>query len=277
MNAPNPTYLLKNDAGELARIQLQSRTWEPAGAELLATLGKGAGLRAVDVGCGAMGWLRLLSRWVGGDGEVVGTDLDEAMLARASELVAAESLTNVTLHRDDLFDSKLEAAHFDLVHARFQLAPLGRFEAQLAAYARLTKPGGWMVLEEPDAASWRSHPDAPSAGRLVQLILQAFAVGGGDFEVGRRLPTLLRPYVERVSICTHVLPLADGHPYARLPIQFAGSLRPRLSTMVDAVTLDELIAQAELELAQADRWSTSFTLVQAYGQTLRRPALSPGA
>jgi hypothetical protein len=46
---------------------------------------------------------------VGPDGEVTGTDVDEAMLAAAGELVTtAEGLPNVTLARDDLFATRLE-------------------------------------------------------------------------------------------------------------------------------------------------------------------------
>jgi hypothetical protein len=72
-------YLLAGQASELDRLQLQSRVWEPAGRRLLDKIGEGRGARALDVGCGVMGWLRLLSEWVGPDGEVMGTDIDDAM------------------------------------------------------------------------------------------------------------------------------------------------------------------------------------------------------
>src|SRR6266540_5645353 len=49
-----------------------------------------------------------------------------------------------------LFASQLEPAWFDLVHARFQLAPLGRGQQQTATYLRLVRPGGTIVLEEVD-------------------------------------------------------------------------------------------------------------------------------
>ena len=70
------TYLLKDQPSELDRLQLQSRVWEPAGRRLLDQLGSGDGARVIDVGCGALGWLRLLSDWVGPDGEVVATDIE---------------------------------------------------------------------------------------------------------------------------------------------------------------------------------------------------------
>ena len=128
------TYLLANQPSELERLQLQSRVWEPSGQRLLDEIGDGDGARAVDIGCGVMGWLRLLSDWVGASGQVVGTDLDDNMLAAAQQLVNDEDIANVTLVNDDLFATKLEPASFDLVHARAVLSPLGRVSEQLAIY-----------------------------------------------------------------------------------------------------------------------------------------------
>ena len=64
------SYLMAGQLSELERLQLQSRVWEPAGERLLQVLGDGAGRRVVDVGCGCLGWLRILSRWVGDGGAV---------------------------------------------------------------------------------------------------------------------------------------------------------------------------------------------------------------
>ena len=118
--------------------------------------------------------------WVGPDGRVVGTDIDPAMLAAAQRLVTDEGLGNVTLVHDDLFASQLEPAWFDLVHARFQLAPLGRGQQQMASYLRLVRPGGTIVLEEVDPASWHFIPPAPAFDRLKPLVGEAFRMAGGD-------------------------------------------------------------------------------------------------
>ena len=136
------TYLLAGQASELDRLQLQSRVWEPSGRRLLEEIGDGRGARAVDIGCGVLGWLRLLSEWVGPEGKVVGTDIDEAMLAAAAQFVADEGLGNVVLRNDDLFATRLELASFDLIQARFERTPLGRGQNQIATYIRLLRPGG---------------------------------------------------------------------------------------------------------------------------------------
>jgi ubiquinone/menaquinone biosynthesis C-methylase UbiE len=122
----SPTYLLAGQASELERLKLQSQVWEPTDRRLLEQIDGGTGARAVDIGCGVLGWLPLLSDWTGPGGEVVGTDVDDAMLALAARFVADEGITNVTLKNDDIFATSLERASFGLVHARFEITPLGR-------------------------------------------------------------------------------------------------------------------------------------------------------
>ena len=68
---------------EPAWLELQSIRWEPGGRTLLSNLGNGAGLHAVDVGCGDLGWLRVLSEWVGPDGSVTGTDVGDDLIEAA--------------------------------------------------------------------------------------------------------------------------------------------------------------------------------------------------
>src|SRR5215207_762621 len=135
-------YLLADQPSELERLRRQSLVWEPSGRQLLSKVGGGSGGRALDVGCGAMGWLRILSAWVGPSGQVVGTDIDQSMLDAARSFLEEEEIANVELVVDDLFDSKLEPRSFDLVHARYEIAPLGRGREQVASHRRLVKPGG---------------------------------------------------------------------------------------------------------------------------------------
>ena len=79
------SYLLAGQPSELERLRLQSRVWEHAGRQLLSRLAprRFSGGRVLDVGCGALGWLRILSKWVGPSGQVVGTDIDQNLLGAA--------------------------------------------------------------------------------------------------------------------------------------------------------------------------------------------------
>ena len=253
--------MMAGRSAELERLQLQSKVWETAGERLLARLRSGAGLRVIDVGCGAMGWLRVFSRWVGLNGRVIGTDIQDSMLEAARAFVTQERLDNVEVIKDDLFASGLPRASFDVVHARFQLAPLGRFDEQLGAFRNLVKPSGLVVLEEPDMSSWRFNPNAPAAQRLISLIEKAFLDAGGDFNSGRRLNEFLG---DGTQLAADIVALPPGHPYLRLPLQFAASLEPRLLGLVSAEELTRLRNEAEAEISSQGRWGTTFTLIQAW-------------
>ncbi len=267
MTMTQGSYLLADQGSELDRLQLQARVWEPAGSKVLEQIGNGAGARALDVGCGAMGWLRLLSEWVGPQGTVTGTDIDEKMLSAADAFVASEGLGNVALIEDDLFASDLDPGSFDLVHARFQLAPLGRAEEQLASYLRLVRPGGTVVLEDVHPGSWHFLPPAPAIeDRLIPLLAQAFEIGSDDPWVARRLPRLFRDANIEPTVRAEVQALEPGHPYQRLPLQFATALQGALHKLVDADELAAMLDEAEAELADPGRWGLTFTLVQTWGQ-----------
>jgi SAM-dependent methyltransferase len=258
-------YLLAGQPSELERLQLQARVWEPSGRQLLSKLGSGSGGRALDVGCGALGWLRILSEWVEPSGKVVGTDVDESLLDAARSFLEADALSNVDLRVDDLFDSKLEPDSFDVVHGRYLIAPLGRGPEQLASHQRLVRPGGSLILEEWDLGSWHFNPRAPAAERLIDLISEIFAGLGG--EAGRELPRLLGAIgVAEPQIDAHVLALEPGHPYLRLPLQFSVALESRLLERVSEDELGSLRREAETELAKPDRWGTTFTLIQSWGK-----------
>jgi SAM-dependent methyltransferase len=247
-----PDYLLADTESELARLRRQAEIWEPTGRSLLAQLGPGNGRRALDVACGPLGWLRVL---VEAGWSVVGTDVAPELVAAAREAVPAAEVVV-----DDLFATQLEPASFDLVHARFVLAPLGRWDEQLEVYRRLLRPGGVLVLEEPDSGSWHFNPPAPGAERLISLVLDAFRAAGSDFDAGRALRSLLEGIGATPQVAAHVVALPPGEPYLRVPLQFAHSLGARL----DAAEAGPLIAAAEEELADGARWGLSFTVVQAW-------------
>ena len=63
-----------------------------------------------------------------------------------------------------------------------------------------------------------------------------------------------------------VLALPPGHPYLRLPLQFATALEARLLSFVDASDLQQLRQEAQAELSEPTRWGTTFTLLQSWGK-----------
>jgi SAM-dependent methyltransferase len=265
MAAPASHRLSRRDA-ERDRLRLQARVWEPAGRALVADLELPRGARVLDIGCGALGWLRVLAERVPG-GVVVGTDVDPELLAAAGDACDHAGYDHVRLVEDDLFHSALPAGMFDLVHARFQLAPLGRPAEQLAAYRRLLKPGGILVIEEPDSRTWAYEPYAPASASLIGRIAQAFRGAGGDLDAGRRLPGHLANHLGLAPATrTQVLGLEADHPYLRLPLQLAASLEPQLREVLADDELDDLLVAAAAEIDEPGRGGTTFTLVQSWAR-----------
>ena len=133
----------------------------------------------------------------------------------------------------------------------------------MAAHRRLVKPGGSVILEEWDVASWHFNPPAPAAERLIRLISKI--CGGLGGEAGRELPQLLREIgIEEPEVDAHVIALKPGHPYLRMLLQFSAALESRLLEVLQEAELALLRKEVEAELAEPGRWGTSFTLIQSW-------------
>ena len=136
----------------------------------------------------------------------------------------------------------------------------------METYIRLARPGGTIVLEDPDTGSWHFNPPARALENLIDLIQEAFLLSGGDLSAGRWNLDLLREFGIDGDVRAEVVALPPGHPYLRLPLQFATSLEERLLRLVSADELGELRKQGEAELQEPERWGTTFTLLQCWGR-----------
>jgi ubiquinone/menaquinone biosynthesis C-methylase UbiE len=74
-------YVLGADDSEQARLLAQCDIHRPEAERLLERLGISSGQRVIDVGCGPLGVLDLLSARVGPTGEVVGLDNEPRMIS----------------------------------------------------------------------------------------------------------------------------------------------------------------------------------------------------
>jgi hypothetical protein len=133
----------------------------------------------------------------------------------------------------------------------------------------LTRPGGVLVVQEPDATSWNGFPPQPAWERLKGAILAAFARGEGDFNAGRRTYGMWRQAgLEEVQVRAAAMALPPGHPYRRLPIQFATSLRRRIleGQLLTEAALDDAMAACEQMATDANTFSMTSILSQVWGR-----------
>ena len=134
---------------------------------------------------------------------------------------------------------------------------------------RLTKPGGIIAIEEPDSAAWRCYQPSDAWDRLKEAILEAFRRGGGDFDAGRRTHMMLRDRgTEDLRVRAAVVALAPGHPYLRLPIQFATSLRSRIldAGLMTKPELDEVLVECEKVAGHPQTTGVTFVVTQVWGR-----------
>jgi ubiquinone/menaquinone biosynthesis C-methylase UbiE len=102
-------YILGADDSEHARLLAQCGIYRPEAERLFERLGINSGQRVLDMGCGPLGVLDLLSARAGPAGEVVGLDNEPRMIAFAERAVAERGLTNVKLVQGDAASTGLPA------------------------------------------------------------------------------------------------------------------------------------------------------------------------
>jgi len=261
-------YPLQRDAAEHARLDAQAAFWAADAAALFDAAGLPRGARVADLGCGTLHVAQMLAARVGPGGRVRALDSDAALVERLTAQAGRVTDAPVELLRGDAYATGWPDASLDAVHARFLAAPAGRLQSLLGEMRRVVRPGGLLMLQEPEAQSW----DVPGAGAAWQelraLIRAGFAARGGDFDAGRALaPALERAGVTspRARRVVHVLPAS--HPYAALPLAFARQLQStwtyaRLATDAEVASLCDAVAQALRRAGSV----TTFTLVQAWGR-----------
>jgi SAM-dependent methyltransferase len=128
--------------GELAEIP----EMRAAKARSLELLNVGCGSRVLDAGCGTGVDLPALRALVGPSGRVVGVDLSERALAVAVQRV--ELAPEVTLRQADLHALPFADGTFTAARADRVLLHLREPEVAVAELARVTAPGGRVVVTE---------------------------------------------------------------------------------------------------------------------------------
>lgn len=264
------TYALASKE-ELSRLAIQAKAWQPATAAVLETIGVASGAACLDLGCGAMGILPLLSPLVGPEGRVYGVERDPQLAEAARLLARVDNLQNVQIQVGDAFHTTFDEGSFDLVHARFLLPHVPNPPALIAEMLRLTKPGGVVLLQEPDHSSWNFHPALPAWSRLIELGERAFDLLGIDMNIGRRTFQLLRQAgAAEVQVSAAVVALQDQHPYMRMALTAVGALRGAMLQfgLTNETELDALASAIEEHIARPDTIQLTFTTTQVWG---RRP------
>uniref|UniRef100_B8HYC7 Methyltransferase type 11 n=1 Tax=Cyanothece sp. (strain PCC 7425 / ATCC 29141) TaxID=395961 RepID=B8HYC7_CYAP4 len=183
---------------ELERLQTLERAFDPATEQRLRSTGVTANWCCLEVGAGAGSITQWLAARVGPGGKVTAVDLD-------TRFIQTLTLPNVEIISGDVRQAAFAPGTFDLIHVRYVLIHIPDVEAVLTQLFSWLKPGGWLVLEEPDFGATRSTDSTTASGqsfdRVNQAVIQMFANRGLNHEFGVKLPGLLQKFdLELVSV-----------------------------------------------------------------------------
>jgi ubiquinone/menaquinone biosynthesis C-methylase UbiE len=177
------------DQSELERLRMIERVFDPASRRRLLATGLQAGWRCLEVGPGAGSIMIWMGDMVGATGQVVAVDLDPKFLGELGQ-------SNMEIVRADIRTAPLAEQSFDLVHARYVLIHISDYEIALNRMLDCLKPGGWLVLEEPDFSASRGITGSSEQLKAVQKVNDAIKVMferlGMDYSLGQKMPVLLQ-------------------------------------------------------------------------------------
>lgn len=148
-----PDYAFPHAAAdESRRLELFQDRLDPLTIRRLERLAVGPGAACLEIGGGRGSITRWLSELVGPHGTVTATDLQV-------DFLNSIDVPNVAVLRHDLRTDTFPEASFDLIHARAVLMHIPDDPAIIRRMVSWLRPGGWLLLEEPDFGMWVADAD----------------------------------------------------------------------------------------------------------------------
>jgi 2-polyprenyl-3-methyl-5-hydroxy-6-metoxy-1,4-benzoquinol methylase len=206
---PDVEYVFRQveEQDELRRLRAIEEVFDPSSRRRLSATGMCPGWSCLEVGPGAGSLLNWMAAVVGPAGRVTGVDLSTKFLSAAQP-------QHVEIREGDVRTIPLAPDSFDLVHARYVLVHLPDYEAAVSKMIACLKPGGWLVLEEPDFSASRGITgdvaQLAAVSRVNQAIKAMYEARGMDHAVGLHLPGLLQRHGLRGLLVENDAPLSSG-------------------------------------------------------------------
>ncbi|MGZ5018461.1 MAG: methyltransferase domain-containing protein [Methylobacter sp.] len=216
-----------------------------------------SGHKLLDLGCGPGTDTIPLAPWVGANGQVIGADYDEAMIAEAEQRAEQAGVNTWVSHkRADAMLLPFETDYFDSCRSERLFQHLLNPAQALSEMARVTRPGGWVVVVDTDWGSLSTDSDETDIERRLARFLAESLLHNGYS--GRKLYRLFKQQ-NLADISFEVFPVATPN-YA---LARHGTQAERIEQEVikaDVITSEEL-HRWRTSLEQADSEGTYFCSV----------------
>ena len=261
-------YVWGTGATEQQRLLQQIELDVPEASWLLDQLEIKPGARAIDLGCGPLGILDLLSKKVGPQGEVVGVEWELRFVELAKGVMAGRKLANVKVMVGDATATQLADQSFHLAHERLLLIVVPDPMKVIFEMVRLTQRGGVVVVEDVDISSWFCEPAHPAWTRLFSAFEAVYGRDGKDLRVGRRLPGLLSGAgLSNIGCKVHTRLNGPGDFHQQQLLVFVKLFWQQIiaSGLIEEDELQVLFDQLERHLADPGTLVVSPLLFQAWG------------
>lgn len=240
--------------GERARLALMSRLLDPMHRRYIEQLGAAqAGARTLEVGCGNGSVSAWLAGQVAPGGQALAVDLDLSL--------AGADTPGLAYRQGDILAGPIQPGGFDLVTARAVLHHVGEVATAVANLVASARPGGTILLIEPDFLPVRVAEPAE---------IRAFWAGWLDWSreqdidyfIGRKLPAMLAGLgLADVTATAETALYPGGSAWAEFWRETVTELRDRL---LASGHLDDRLIDAFLAQCQDPSWWTqtiAFTAV----------------
>ncbi len=265
MEAEKQIYIFKENQQdhEHFRLQLIESALDESTIANLREVDIQKGWNCLEIGAGAGSIASWLGGSVGENGSVVSIDKNIKYLGHLKSPVHQ-------VHEQDLMQFELQQ-HFDFIHARYVLIHNTDHDGLLRRIYAMLKPGGFIVLEEPDFTSaktitniGRQHQE-----RVNRAICKMFHGFELDPEFGAKLPSCIQQTgfdIRKVHAIEHLC--HGGAPVAKVMAESAIALEEKyLATgEADALDIEGFIQNANNPEFWANYYTTvSVIAVKPYG------------
>ncbi|GAB2836641.1 hypothetical protein GCM10027176_46210 [Actinoallomurus bryophytorum] len=259
------SYVFANDGDrECRRLQGLAGLLDPLHRRALEAAGIGSGWHALELGAG----LGTVSDWiatrVGPAGRVLATDLDTRFLSQARHP------DNVVIDRLDAVDDPLPESAFDLITVRALLHHLPEWRQVIKKCGVALKPGGSLLIVEPDATSSMLNA-VPPHHRFWSAWCRWGRREGIDFRLGHKLAGAMHDAGLEVADTVMEVPFYHGgSAWAGFYSQTVDAAGPRLGRAIDP----GLVTAFHEASADPGAFMCSFGWIAASGR--RTPGASRG-